>query len=225
MFIFPRRGPITRSGSDVEIPGKKHSSSTATIIKSTNGSVPQITSLKRNIRRDVADDEDVQADRRMNQSHLHHDGHDDAEPDDVEIGGAQRRQDDRRGHQDDRNRRQEEAEHDDHDQDRRQQFPARQVHRDDRFGGRLRDVQVAHHVGIEQRHADDHHQHGGFADRRFQDRRQVARPPHAVDHARSAPAPAVRRGPRFPKAWHSRHRARSSRRSAAARTAAPAAAR
>ena len=42
----PPSGPITRSGSEVEIPGKKHSSSTASIIKSTKGSVPQITSLR-----------------------------------------------------------------------------------------------------------------------------------------------------------------------------------
>ena len=41
----PPSGPITRSGSPVEIPGKKHSSSTASIISSTKGSVPQITSL------------------------------------------------------------------------------------------------------------------------------------------------------------------------------------
>src|ERR1044072_1795806 len=42
----PPSGPITRSGSQVEICGTKHSSTTAAIIKSTNGSVPQITSLK-----------------------------------------------------------------------------------------------------------------------------------------------------------------------------------
>src|SRR6266567_9267551 len=135
-----------------------------------------------NIRRDVADDEDVQSDRRVDQPHLHHDGHDHAEPDDVEIGGAERRQDDRRGHENDGDRRQEEAEHHDHDEDRKQQPPARQMHRDDGFGRRLRDVQIAHYVGIEQRHADDHHQHGGFADGGFQDRRQIARPPYAVDH-------------------------------------------
>jgi hydroxymethylglutaryl-CoA lyase len=131
--------------------------------------------------RDVTDHEDVQSDRRVDQSHLHHDRHDDAEPDDVEIGSAQRRQDDRRGHQDDRHRRQEEAEHDDHDEDRGQQFPARQVHRDDGLGRRLRDVQIAHYIGIEQRHADDHHQHGGILDGRFQDRREVARPPDTID--------------------------------------------
>ena len=48
-------------------------------------------------------------DRRVNQAHLHDDGHDDAEPDEVELRGLQRRQNDRRGHQDDRDRRQEEA--------------------------------------------------------------------------------------------------------------------
>src|SRR5580692_9679144 len=40
----PPSGPITRSGSAVEIPGTKHSTATASIINSTNGSVPQITS-------------------------------------------------------------------------------------------------------------------------------------------------------------------------------------
>jgi hypothetical protein len=42
----PPSGPITRSGRNVEIPGRKHSITTAIIISSTNGSVPQITSLK-----------------------------------------------------------------------------------------------------------------------------------------------------------------------------------
>src|SRR4051812_29297523 len=42
---LPPSGPIIRSGSAVEISGTKHSSSTASIISSTNGSVPQITSL------------------------------------------------------------------------------------------------------------------------------------------------------------------------------------
>ena len=42
----PPSGPITRSGSPVDIPGKKHSSSTASIISSTKGRVPQITSLR-----------------------------------------------------------------------------------------------------------------------------------------------------------------------------------
>jgi hypothetical protein len=41
----PPSGPITRFGSPVEISGTKHSTTTATIISSTNGSVPQITSL------------------------------------------------------------------------------------------------------------------------------------------------------------------------------------
>ncbi len=35
----------------------------------------------------------------------------------------------------------EEAEDDDDHQNRRQQFPTRQVHRDNRFSGRLRDVE------------------------------------------------------------------------------------
>src|SRR5260370_41588971 len=43
---LPPSGPITRSGRYVEIPGTKHSTTTAAIINSTNGSVPQITSLK-----------------------------------------------------------------------------------------------------------------------------------------------------------------------------------
>src|SRR3979409_2016357 len=42
----PPSGPITRSGRYVEISGRKHSTTTAAIIRSTNGSVPQITSLK-----------------------------------------------------------------------------------------------------------------------------------------------------------------------------------
>src|ERR1700676_1414937 len=42
----PPSGPITRSGRYVEIPGRMHSTTTAAIIRSTNGSVPQITSLK-----------------------------------------------------------------------------------------------------------------------------------------------------------------------------------
>src|SRR6202165_3761442 len=42
----PPSGPITRSGRYVEMPGTKHSTTTAAIIKSTNGSVPQITSRK-----------------------------------------------------------------------------------------------------------------------------------------------------------------------------------
>ncbi len=41
----PPSGPITRSGRAVEISGTKHSTRTASIIRSTNGSVPQITSL------------------------------------------------------------------------------------------------------------------------------------------------------------------------------------
>ena len=106
-----------------------------------------------------------------------------------------------------------------------QQHPARQMHRDDRLGGRLADVQIAHHVGIEQRHADDQHQHGRFADRRCQDRREVARAARRCRSARSGSARAGRRGRRSPTAWRSRRRARPSRRSAAARTAARAAAR
>ena len=47
---------------------------------------------------------------------------------------------------------------------------------------RLADVQVAHHVGIQQRHADDHQQHCRLLDGRLQDRRQVARPPQAIHH-------------------------------------------
>src|SRR4051812_30528422 len=42
----PPSGPITTLGRPVEISGKKQSSSTASIISSTNGSVPQITSLR-----------------------------------------------------------------------------------------------------------------------------------------------------------------------------------
>jgi len=46
LLIFPRPGPIpTRLGDTVEISGKKHSTTTAAIIHSTNGSVPQSTSL------------------------------------------------------------------------------------------------------------------------------------------------------------------------------------
>src|SRR5258707_8892762 len=41
----PPSGPINRSGRYVEISGRKHSTSTAAIIRSTNGSVPQITSM------------------------------------------------------------------------------------------------------------------------------------------------------------------------------------
>src|SRR5664279_4929530 len=41
----PPSGPITRSGRAVEIPGTKHSTTTASIIRSTNGNVPQITSI------------------------------------------------------------------------------------------------------------------------------------------------------------------------------------
>src|SRR5258707_3649881 len=43
---LPPSGPITRLGRYVEISGTKHSTTTASIISSTNGSVPQITSLK-----------------------------------------------------------------------------------------------------------------------------------------------------------------------------------
>ena len=41
----PPSGPITRSGRYVAISGRKHSTNTAAIIRSTNGSVPQITSM------------------------------------------------------------------------------------------------------------------------------------------------------------------------------------
>ena len=40
------------------------------------------------------------------------------------------------------------AEHHDHDEDRSQQCPARQLHRNDRLRRRLRNVQVAHHIRI-----------------------------------------------------------------------------
>ena len=124
LLYRPPSGPITRSGSPVEIPGKKHSSSTASIISSTNGSVPQITSLSGISGATLRMTKMFRPDRRVDQAHLHHDGHDDAEPDDVEIGGAQRRQDDRRGHQDDRHRRQEEAEHDHHHAGSRPAIPS-----------------------------------------------------------------------------------------------------
>src|SRR6185369_11418691 len=137
--------------------------------------------LERNVRRDVLDDEDVEADRRVDQAHFHDHGHHDTEPDQVETGGLQRRQDDRRGHQDDRYWRQEEAEDDHEDQDGGEQQPLREVHGDDPFGRRLADVQVAHHVGVEQRHADDEHQHGRFFERAVEDRLQLRRPPDAVD--------------------------------------------
>ncbi len=116
----------------------------------------------------------------MDQPHLHHDRHHDAEPDQVEARGLQRRQEDRRRHQDDRHRRQEEAEDHDHHEDRREQDPLRQVHRDDCLGRALRDVQRAHHVGIQQRHADDEHQHRRLADRRREDRPQLTRAPDEV---------------------------------------------
>src|SRR6185312_3840813 len=119
---------------------------------------------------DVLDDEDVEADRRMDQAHFHDDGHDHAEPHQVKAGRFERRQYNWRGHQDDRHRRQEEAQHHDHHKDRRQQDPARQVLRHDPAGDRLADVQVAHHVAVEQRHADDQHQHARFADRVGHDR-------------------------------------------------------
>src|SRR6266446_4185625 len=41
----PPSGPITRSGRYVEISGRKHNTTTASIINSTKGSVPQMTSL------------------------------------------------------------------------------------------------------------------------------------------------------------------------------------
>jgi hydroxymethylglutaryl-CoA lyase len=44
-YYLPPSGPITRSGSMVEISGTRHSTTTAAIISNTNGSVPQITSL------------------------------------------------------------------------------------------------------------------------------------------------------------------------------------
>src|ERR1700738_4458635 len=112
---LPPSGPITRFGRYVEISGTKHSTTTASIISSTNGSVPQITSLKGMSGATLRMTKIFKPTGGGIQSHLHHDGHDDAEPDDVEIGGAQRRQDDRRGHQDDRHRRQKKPEHDDHD--------------------------------------------------------------------------------------------------------------
>jgi len=76
-------------------------------------------------------------------------------------------------HQDDRHRRQKKPEHDDHDKDRRQQFPSRQMHRDNRFRDRLRDVQVAHDIEYNSDMPMIIHQHGRLADRRFQDRRQI----------------------------------------------------
>ncbi len=126
--------------------------------------------LERNVRCDVLDDEDVEADRRVDQAHFHDHGHHDTEPDQVEAGILERRQDDRRGHQDDRHRRQEETKDDDEDQDGGEQQPFRQMHGDDPLGGALADVQIAHHVGVEQRHADDEHQHRRFLERAVENR-------------------------------------------------------
>ena len=43
---------------------------------------------QRNIRRDIANDEDVESDRRMDQAHFHDDGHRHAEPDEVKAASA-----------------------------------------------------------------------------------------------------------------------------------------
>ncbi len=48
-------------------------------------------------------------------------------------------------------------------------------------GGRLADVQVAHHIGIEQRHPDNQQQHRRFLDRRSEYGRQILGLPHPVD--------------------------------------------
>ena len=157
-------GPITRSGSPVEIPGTKHSSSTASIISSTNGSVPQITSrsgmsgatlrMTKMLRptggwiSPISITMVMTTPNQMRSKPAARSG--------GRMIGAVIRMIDTGGRKKPSTTTMQ--------QDRGEQLPARQLHGDDRLRGRLRDVQIAHHVGIEQRHADDHHQHGRFAD-------------------------------------------------------------
>ncbi len=69
-------------------------------------------------------------------------------------------------------------------------------------------MRVAHDIGVKQRHADDEHQHGGFTQRCRQDRREILDPPHAVESDRKQSKNRAK-ACRFPRAWRSRHQARS----------------
>ena len=68
-------------------------------------------------------------------------------------------------------------------QDRREQPPFRKPQRSQPHGGALRNVQIAHHISVEQREPDDEEQHGAFAHRAGKDRHQPGRTPDAIHDA------------------------------------------